>query len=325
MDMLFIDVLENGGIKEFGKPDKVIETLLSKIFFFETKVIKVYKHKEAFYGNLADFAFRKEFYSEDFFWNHSMALDIYLKLVGVKAKGAGFDVADLDTADDFYIEMAKIDSSKNLTNLWAANKVSVSDMENVTRFLVEKLRSLTKERKAKLKHLFNLGWYKLQNDDFEDLRQWLYMAEDKILKKDVDAMIDLLKDKASKEPYFINYNPTFLSVAIDNNCDNLLILNGKPSSIDTMTPKDNWKVSDEYFNVARVAVDAYVLGNKELGDVVYRTYYQYRSEPSKTTTLINEIRSSLIQWPYRHILGQHEMAEKYKTFTLQKIQELKAA
>jgi len=32
--MLFIDVLENGGIKEFGKPDKVIETLLSNILLW---------------------------------------------------------------------------------------------------------------------------------------------------------------------------------------------------------------------------------------------------------------------------------------------------
>ena len=295
------------------------------IFFFGTRVIKVYKHKEAFYGNLADFAFRKEFYSEDFFWNHSMAPEIYLKLVGVKANDVGFGVVSLDVAEDFYIEMAKIDSSKNLTNRVAANKVTVEDMENVTHFLVEKLRSLTKERRAKLKHLFDLGWYKLQSDDLEDLRQWVYMAEDKISKNDTDVMIDLLKEKASKEPYFTDYNPTFLSVAIDNNCDNLLILDGKPSSIDTMTPKDNWKVSDEYFNVARVAVDAYVLGNNQLGDAVYRTYYQYRPEPSNTTRLINEIRSSLIQWPYRHILGQYEMAEKYKTFTLLKLKELKVA
>ncbi len=323
--MLFIDTLENEGIKEFGKPDKVIETLISKIFFFRNRVIKVYKHKEAFYGNFADFAFRKEFYSEDFFWNHSMAPEIYLKLVGVKAKGGSYDTVKLDIAEDFYIEMAKIDSSKNLTNLFSSDKVTTINMEEMIHFLVEKLRSLTKERKVKLKHLFDLGWYKLQSDDLEDLRQWVYMAPDKISKKDTDIMIDLLKEKSSKEPYFTNYNPSFLSVAIDNNCDNLLIINGKPSLIDTMTPKDNWKVSDEYFNVVRVAVDAYVLGNKELGDTVYQTYYKYRPEPSRATTLINEIRSSLIQWSYRHSLGQHEMAEKYKIFTLLKLKELKVA
>jgi aminoglycoside phosphotransferase family enzyme len=312
--MLLIEALEKGEFKPYGKPDRVMDMLLSKVFFFGDKAIKVYKHTKAFYGDLSNPSFRKGFYEEDFFWNHAMSPDIYLRLTYVNQGGI----------EDFYIEMKKIDDSKTLTNLLGAGTVTFKDVESLTHFLIEKLRSLTLARKEKLKKYFDMGWYGLQFEDMEDMRQWVYMADAYIARKFTDEIIDLLKGKISKELYFTDYDPSFLSVAIDNNTDNLLILDGKPRAMDVMTPKDNWKVSDEYFNIVRLAVDAEVLGSKELGEAVYQTYFKnYRPEPAKTATLIYEIRCALIQWPYRHNIGQHDLAERFKTFALEKIEALK--
>lgn len=304
--MTLIEALEQGTFHDFGQPDHVIETLLSKVFFFGDRVIKVYKHKEAFYGNLADPSFRKTFYAEDFFWNHEMAPDIYQKLIEVDG--------------DHYIEMRNVDATKNLTNLFADNTVSVSDIHRLTTELVTKLRQLTTDRKAKLHRYFEMPWITLQDDDFEDLRQWAYIAES-IPRSTTDEIVNLLIRAAHQEPYFTAFDQSLLSAAIDNNPDNLLILNGKPGFIDIMTPKDNWKVADEFFTVARTAVDAYVLGSEAHGNAVYATYDRKGQPP--IARLVYEIRTGLIQWPYRVIVNQPERAEKYKTFVLNRVQQLK--
>ncbi|MEX0649397.1 MAG: hypothetical protein WD200_00155 [Candidatus Andersenbacteria bacterium] len=320
MDLL--QTIKEGTFANYGIPKKVVDTLLSNLFFFEDRVLKVYKHKKAFYGDLADFDFRKEFYSEDFFWNHRFAPEIYLELLGVKQTVGSFSVVSFKEADDFLIEMAVIDDTQNLTNLLIGGTITAKHMQAVTGVLTEKLRALTGERKERLSHLFERGWPALQEEALDDLRQWAYLAEEYIPRKNTDAMIDLLKATAAKEPYFVNYDESLLSVAIDNNCDNLLLFKGKPSFIDIMTPKENWRVSDEYFTIVRTAVDAYVLGNKELGDAVYATYENYREAPPKDVTLIYEIRSGLIQWAYRHIISRHAQAQKYADFVLWKVKEL---
>lgn len=311
--------ISEGKFEHYGVPGKITETLLSHLFFFDNYVLKLYKHKKAFYGDLSDFTFRKEFYAEDFFWNNAFAPEIYLELIGVK----NLSPISFDEGDDFLIKMKLIDDTQNLTNLLQQNKISVEDMAAMTAALTKKLRFLTKKRKDKLDYLFQRGWLSLQTDDLDDLQQWAYLAAEHIPKDTTDALVTLLKTYAKSEEYFINHDRALLSVAIDNNCDNLLFLHSKPSFIDIMTPKENWRVSDEYFNVVRTAVDGYTLGNKALGDIVYATYSKYRNLPSKKVTLIYEIRSALIQWSYRHLINQHAVAEKFRDFTLEKAEELR--
>ena len=150
------------------------------------------------------------------------------------------------------------------------------------------------------------------------------MASNHIPKETADEIVSLLYNKAENEDYFINHNPALLSAVIDNNCDNLLLFNDNPSFLDIMPPKQEWKVSDKYFNIMRTAVDAYALGSKELGNAVLRTYGKYQAEPPINVALIYEIRSALIQWAYRHLINQHNIAQKYKNFTLVKVEELRS-
>ncbi len=300
-----IEAFEKGQVTEFGMPERVVETAISKLFFFGDRVVKVYKHGEYFFASLANKEARKKFYEDDFFWNQAFSPDIYLKLGKYE--------------DDLYIEMKKIDGSKTLTNLLQQGVVTVDDMSRMTRALVERLRLITTKHPEKIEHQLERTFLATMKEDLQDLRQWLYLGEPHIKKADADSVVELLETAINKEPYF---KEGVLGAAIDNNCDNLLFLNGEPSFIDIMTPKENWRALDEYGTVARTAADAYVLGEKELGDAVHTAHRELADPLPPIALLVHEIRGACIQWPYRHMLGQHDVAEKFKNFVLKKVEEL---
>jgi len=322
--MRFAEALARGLVPEFGMPDKTITTLLSTLCLFGEKVIKVYKHEYFFFTDLADFDSRKEFYFEDFFWNNLMAPEIYLSLRGVTHAGGAYTVVDPEDGEDFFIEMSKIDDSTILTKTLLRGLVSVDQIEHMTRTLVHKLRLLTIERKEKLKSQFSQTLQDIQRRYIEDLRAWAILADPYVDTQETDKILDLVTKAVEKEEYFKSGSESKLSVVIDTNSDNLLFVEGKPSFIDIMPPKQDWKVTDEYFPISRLAMDAYVLGSTELGDAVHRVYSTFRPAPPPMVRLIYDIETALIQWPYRHMLDDHETAERYKQFLLPTVEELKA-
>ncbi len=302
--MTLIEAFEQGNVADFGRPDRVVDTVLSKVFFFGDRVTKVYKHEKAFYGDLADEVFRKEFYTEDFYWNHFMSPEVYRKLV--------------HEADDFYIEMVRIDSEKTLTKLLSTGMVTPETMRDLTVMLVQKLRMISEEHRSKLEALFLRGLLNIHLESLEDLRSFAYMAEGSIPRAKTDQIVDLLLRKSAEESYFRDPKRHRISAAIDNNPDNIII-DDAIRFIDIMPPKENWKVADEYFTIVRNAVDGFVLGNDELGSVVYETYKECSPLIPEVVTHIYEIRSGMIQWVHRHILGQHDIAEKYREFTEKRV------
>lgn len=319
--MRLIEALELGVIKEFGKPERILETALSKLFFFGDKVVKVYKHGKYFFANLEDLEPRRKFLQDDFFWNHAAAPEIYKELNGVR-KGT-FEKVDVSQGDDFYILMNKIDGSATLTKLLGENKLSIEDTKRATVKLIELLRLLTSKKINDFKHLTDTGWRELwQKETIDSCRSWLEMASEYILKSEIQRIIAVFEAASNREKYFTHYDPNRFAIVADNNCDNFIFLNGQPSFLDIMPPKEGWRIADEYAVVARTAVDAHVLGGSEHGQAVYSVYRNYRADAPESVKLLYEIRAALIQWPYRHISGQHELAEKYKQFVLPKLNTL---
>ena len=49
-----IETIETGNFNKLGKPERIIETLISKLFFFGDDVYKVYKYNKAFFGDFSD-------------------------------------------------------------------------------------------------------------------------------------------------------------------------------------------------------------------------------------------------------------------------------
>ena len=114
MAMTLLEAFEQNLIND-DKYERRIETIFSKLFFFSDKVIKIYKYSDNYYGQFSDINFRKEFYAEDFSWNHTMAPDIYLSLNPYKLTDGKWAPASQDEAEDFYIVMKRIDDKSNVT------------------------------------------------------------------------------------------------------------------------------------------------------------------------------------------------------------------
>ena len=310
--MTLLESFEQGKILGFGMPSRVIDTILSKVFLFGDRVVKLYKHEKAFYGDLTDADFRKAFYAEDFYWNHFMSPEVYQKLVAVT----------LDGTEDFYIEMAYVDGHQSLTTLLPAGKIDKRMMMKCIEELVKKLRSISVEHRVKLEPLFSRGVLSLHLESLEDLRAFACMAEAYIPRHDADRMVDMLIERSKSDPYFSDNTRHHVSAAIDNNPDNILVINESVHFMDIMPPKENWRVADEYLTIARHVVDAFVLGGEDFGKSVHKECGKYREKISDTAMWIYEIRSGMIQWAYRHMLGQHDLAEKYREFTEKRVLEL---
>lgn len=302
--MDLITRFEQGKMLGFGLPDRVIDVQISKIFFFGDRVVKVYKHQKQFFADLADARIRKEFYREDFYWNHAMSPEIYEKCVRV---------VDGDD-EDFYIEMHRVDGEQTLTKRLIAGAVTEDTMKRLVETLVQSLRRITVGHREKLQPLFLRGLLNVHIDSLEDLRHFAYLADAHIPRSDADAVVNTLIERSTKSEYFLNEHEHRFSAAIDNNPDNVLIIDGDIRFIDVMPPKESWRVADEYLTIVRNAVDAYVLGRDEIGDAVYEAYRYYSLPIPETVTLIYEIRAAMIQRVYRHILGQHDIAGMYREF-----------
>lgn len=319
--MNIVSDIQAGCIKKWGIPEAVIETLLSHVFFFEDTVVKVYKHKKEFYGDMTDFTFRKKFYTDDFFWNQTCSPDIYVQLGGFLFE-ENVTLCSAEVADDFYILMKRVDLCNTLTQELKENNIGVTDVEYIIQAIVKNLRILTKDKKRELDTLFTKPWLDLHVQNLNDLGDWMKLTS-KIDNGEIDELVTYLKNVSLKEAYFTEYNQSLLTVSIDNNPDNLLYKKNELAYLDIMTPKENWKVNDEFFSIVRTAVDFYVLGSEELYIAAYDTYAEYQVIPSAIPRLVYEIRSAAIHWAYRYILDDEEMALRYKEFVYKRLEELK--
>jgi len=322
--MLLIEALEQGLVPELGKPEKIITTFISKLFIYSEQVFKVYKHEPFFFADLSAFKDRKGFFAEDFFWNNTAAPEIYQHLWGVKEQNGTFVLVPAGMGEDFMIEMRRIDDSKTLTKLLLAGKLSEEDAALFIDSLVDILRVLTRERRNELDHLFKKGLLQIMRDEMTSYHSWLEEGQSPIDKKEIASFIELLQRAVENIPYFTEMPEKLLSVTIDNNSSNVLILEGKPSYIDIMPPLEIWRVVDEYSTIARTVADMEVLGGQKLGNAAREAYRKYGRAVPQAAQLAYEIRGAGIQWTYRHQLGEHDVAERFGNYTKTKMKELEA-
>ncbi len=321
--MNLIEAFEKVKVNGFYSPaDQVIESAISKLFFYGNRVFKVYKCEKYFFGDFSSPEFRREFYQEDFHWNHVMAPEIYTALKGVEEANGVYKRTDLKRAKDFYIEMRKVDASKNLTNLLGAKQVSPEDLEKITIEMALRVQNLSQSAKEKLRPLTKRGLFDLLRADLKDIRQFAYTADPKLPKAKSDEVMDALEDVCLKEEYFKNFDSENLSIALDNHSDNILFLQGSVEFIDIMPPKENWRVTDPYYNICRPATDVTVISGPEGAEAMYQAYEKIAPGIPNSVKTIYEIRSSMIRAPYFYILDKPDLAQKYLSFAESKLQTL---
>jgi hypothetical protein len=220
--------------------------------------------------------------------------------------------------------MSVIDDSKTLTKLLIENKLEEKNVAPFIDTLVDTLATLTTERRDKLAYLYEKSLAQIIQDDIETLFVWMMDTSPEIAEADSTRLKATLFAAIDKEPYFKNAKAESYSAAIDANSDNLLLLEGKPSMIDIMPPRVTWRVVDEYATISRTLVDIEVLGNAQLAQAAGAAYAKYGRAISEKTDLIYKVRAAGIQWAYRYMLKQPELAQKFAAYAKQKLTELEA-
>jgi aminoglycoside phosphotransferase family enzyme len=288
-----------------GDHDRVIETVLSKLFIRGDEVHKAYKHRTADFADLADRDVRRKYIAEDFFWNNAMAPEIYRELRHVKHNGERFVHVDEGDGEDWYIVMQKIDTSRDLMRA-----IEGAALALYVRTLLERLSVLTEARRGELKEFFDKDAAHIRAEVLGACDWAAFDGAPYLTPLEVAHARALMERALEKETYF--QNPiNNISVVIDTNAENILFIDGKVMFIDVMPPKDTWRVHDRYFLVCRTSADIRTQQGDEHAAVLHDTYREHTELPPETVRVVYEIAASLIQVPYRKMVGRDDLAQKY--------------
>jgi aminoglycoside phosphotransferase family enzyme len=323
MQMNIVTALEQLSVEGIvGDHDHVIETVLSKLFVRGDEVHKAYKHRTADFADLTLRAVRRDYIGEDFFWNNAMAPEVYLELRGVQHVGEQLVHTNETDAEDWYIVMKKIDTSKDLIRILERDVPSTAQLSEYVEVLLSRLTELTLVRRAGLEAFFEKGESHIQSEVLGTLG-WARTADDHLSEVDMLYAEKLLRRAIERESYFQAPVET-ISVVIDVNGENILFLDEGISFIDVMPPKDEWRVHDAYFVVCRSSADVGALAGVAHADILHEAYARTHPLPSETVRLVYEIASALIQVPYRKMVGRNDLAAKYASFVKTRCRELDA-
>jgi len=289
------------------EPDKIIETIISKLYFYGDEVYKVYKYEKFFFGDFSSFNFRAKFYKEDFLWNKIMAPVVHLELKEVE--------------NDFYIKMKKFDDSKNFTNLLLQKNISDNDLKKVVLEMVVRLDKITKIKKNDPDYDFNQKLVDIHLSDLESDANLLYLIGDFISKEKVDEITNISKKVSLNTSYFKDYDPNNFSILIDNHADNIVFLDNVVEFVDVLPPKESWRVGDINFIISRMAVDVAVLFDEEKSKIIYDTFEKNNAIPAEIRA-IYQIRSALIQMWCFYSQKKPDIAKKYLEFAESRVKYL---
>jgi aminoglycoside phosphotransferase family enzyme len=305
------------------KPEKVIETVFSKLFFFKDKVIKIYKYNDSYYGDFSNPTFRKSFYRDDFSWNNIMAPEIYLELKGFKNDSGKWISVDYSNAEDFYIEMKRIDDTSNLTHLLITNTVTDQNLRDIGSVTVEKLKTLTLQNKDALLAIFESGGKKIIHDALLAVEEISKAFAPKTIDTDfITSTVQALTKHFENSDYFKNFDDARLEVSIDNHSDNILIINNTVEFIDVLLPREHMRVSDPLLNLAKTSGCVAALASPEKADLIYETYIQQGGLYDKTTRNFYEVFICFLLTLYNDGLGRVELSERYAKFVSSSISSL---
>lgn len=316
--MKLVEALKSGdvsGIEDL--PEEHVETVMSHVLIYKDRVRKIYKdNREGVFLDLRDFDTRKKFYQDDFYWNQDVSPHIHLKLHGVKpGTNNAYSLITADRAEQWFVEMRRIESSDTLVRRLLENRVSSDDIEAVTETQITGLQSLSKKWLPSYTDLLNRGLRSLWQERLDvDLRNFGYSFGSDIPNTVTDGRIEKLLKFFNTHPYFKHLNADMAEIAIDNHAGNVVFDKGRPHFIDIYLVKREWRVIDRGNNIARLASCIRVLGNDDLATTVYRTYAQYHPlEPSEVYCFL-EAYNALIKGYYYTYLNNPELAKRYFSF-----------
>lgn len=320
--MTLLEAFEQNLISD-EKYEKQIETIFSKLFLFSDKVIKIYKYSDNYYGQFSDVNFRKEFYSEDFSWNNTMAPDIYLSLNPYKLTDGQWTPTSQDQAEDFYVEMKRIDDKSNVTQLLLENKITDQNLRDIGTFTSEKLKELTVQKKTELSEMFLRGGKKLIGDNLQAIEKICQAFSPKTIEKDyIENAIKKLIAYFNNSNYFQTFDDNRLEASIDNHSDNVLVIDNKVGFIDILLPQKDMRVTDSIFNMAKISCCVAALAGKEKADLIYESYIKEGGHYEENIRNFYEVFGCFLLSIYNDGLGRGHLSKAFFKYVEDNITKL---
>ncbi len=303
------------GISE--KPERFVETVMSDVFVYSDTVRKVYKdNRKGFFTDLRDLETRRRYYAEDYAWNKESSKDIHVALRGVqKTNSNTYQVIAPELADEWFIEMRRVQDSDTLFRRLTDKKATVADVVSLARTQTESLDSLSSQYLHTFNDLLERGLKELWRARLDgDLRFFGKKFEDSVPAKTTDRRVDALLEFFQQHPYFTDMTNDHVSVAIDNHAGNVVFYDNRPQFIDIHLVKRDWRIIDRNNNISRIATCVRVLGNDDLANAMYDTYTNYHQLAPPEVTSFQEAYNGFIKGYYYTFLKQPDIADKYFRF-----------
>lgn len=274
----FLDGRVTGLAEKWEKPVH-LKTQLSNVFLFPATAYKLYRSDNATFNrqfvDLADPKTRINFYVDDFRMNHYFNTEVYRALRGIHIKENALEIAHSEHgADDFVIEMKRIDASKNLTTLLKNGQVTEEDCYTIG-YQLSKMVATYPHRPA-----VRLRYDEIARILLDDGEQYAKEAEPVVPQELTSFVMAWLRSFADfHREEFASLTSQGLVNAIDNQSDNVFYRDGQTSILDAMPPKPEWRIAEPLYGIGRLSVDMAVLVGPRFARQAVTGYQDYWKKP----------------------------------------------
>lgn len=292
---------------ETGQP-KHVETFISNVFLFETRVYKFYKNNnQSFNESFRDISSKEkrfDFTTRDFAWNNASTPSIYTELIGVHIGSGGIEIVPTNTdAEELVIKMNRVDLSDVLFEKLVDGKITKEDSFAIGKGLGE---SLSKVRTAPPNEL---NYFDIFKERVVDAEAWMKVVEHIIPSAEIEAYCKYLIEfrDAHKELFDAELSQQ-LEYGGDIHSHNALYANGEFFLMDTFSPKDDWLIEYHGTPVYRLATDIWALsGDKELFEACIAGYEASSGKKvNRELDNLYVIYALTISAPYHYMLEQND-------------------
>ena len=251
--------IREGKLEGFSGKPLVVTTVISNVYVFENKVLKIYKRDNDWWNtsmqNLSAGQSRINFITRDFAFNQTLNPEVYTGLKVLVQDGDMVILRDPQEGDDeLVVVMNKIDTTQTLTKVLFDQKLTPHDCEKIGVDFAMKKLSLSKDF---LPTELTGSWYEQLIGRFNDLEGWVSSVPDfpkEIGDKGLAQLKMVLEIQKEK---FSDMGAKELAVCIDCNSENLLYSNGNLSFMDVYPPKNAWRSATFDHDIFRVGSDIY--------------------------------------------------------------------
>lgn len=324
-------LITEGNVDGFSAPPKVIETVISRVFIFEAEktVLKFYKRDNEWWNrdmrDLSAGKTRRQFIERDFGFNHALSPSIYQALKTPVIEEGKIFLRDFHgDEDELVIVMQMVDTSKNLTHAVSGRGLTREEYATLGQSFVQAQRSLPNDFLSGLE----TDWYLQMRARLEDLSLWILSVPEFPAEVAQAGLAKLLAALETYQEAFRLMHGTQLSVLMDCNPENLLLIDGTLSFLDAYPPKREWLNGTFETGVFWVGSSIYALD----GERAYEAYLEgARQEAGDKIDIRYEsfylLYGSLITAPYFFMLKNKNpdyapQAERCLAFTQKMIEKM---